>query len=66
MKQKNVRQKKIGVATLRLPAQLKDQVEALAGKERRSLSAMLMILVEEALDRRRPLTAINYLAPPLR
>jgi hypothetical protein len=39
-------------ASLRLPAKMKAEVEKMAALERRSLSAMLLILVEEALGRR--------------
>lgn len=39
-------------ASLRLPIKMKRQVTQMATIERRSLSAMLLILVEEALGRR--------------
>jgi hypothetical protein len=39
-------------ASLRMPPKMKQQIRAMADVERRTLSAMLLILVEEALERR--------------
>jgi len=39
-------------ASLRLPVKMKQQIEAMAKSERRSMSQMLLILVEEALASR--------------
>jgi hypothetical protein len=44
--------KQTGYASLRIPLKIKHHVEKVAEQERRSLSQMLGILIEEALIRR--------------
>lgn len=45
-------EKKLAHMTARIPPAIKKRVETLAAKDRRSYSAMVIILIEEALDAR--------------